>query len=97
LISDIDQIIGFCDSIDSNAFLPIQSDDLSPKYAKRINSYYDLIDKVVDELKKREIVDTIGLKATPQRFGYTRYLNTKSFGISLNLQFEYWAKYADTP
>jgi len=97
LISDIDQIIGFCNTIDSNAFLPIQGNDLSPKYAKRVTSYYDLIDKVVDELKKREVVDTIGLKATPQRFGYSRYIKTKSFGVSLNLQFDYWANFADTP
>ena len=97
LISDIDQIIGFCHTIDSNAFLPLQSDDLSPKYAKRINSYYDLIDKVVDELRKREFADTIGLKMTPQRCGYTRYLKTNKFGISLNLKFDYWAEFADTP
>lgn len=97
LISDIDQIIGFCDTIDSNAFLPIQSDDLSPKYAKRNNSYYDLIDKVVDELKKRKFVDTNRLKATPQKYGYTRYLKTERLGISLNLKFDFWASHADTP
>jgi hypothetical protein len=97
LISDIDQIIGFCNTIDSNAFLPLQSDDLSPKYAKRINSYYDLIDKLVDELRKREFADTIGLKMTPQRCGYTRYLKTNKFGISLNLKFDFWSQIADTP
>jgi hypothetical protein len=97
LISDIDQVIGFCDTIDSNAFLPLQSDDLSPKYAKRIKSYYDLIDKVVDELKKREFADTVGLKMTAQRFGYTGYLHIKQFGVSLNLDFDCWAEFADTP
>ena len=97
LISDIDQIIGFCDTIDSNTFMPIQGDDLSPKYAKRFSSYYDLIDKVADEIRKRGIADTIGLKATPQRCGYTRYMKTQKFGISLNLKFNYWAEFADTP
>jgi len=97
LISDIDQIIGFCDTIDSNAFLPIQSDDLSPKYARRINSYYDLIDKVVDELKKRKIANTNGLNATGQRWGYTRYLQTDNIAVSLCVQFDYWAAHADTP
>lgn len=97
LISDIDQIIGLCDTIDSNAFLPIQSDDLSPKYAKRINSYYDLVDKVVDELKKRGLAETSRLNATPQRYGYTRYFRISKFGVALNLNFDLWAKYADTP
>lgn len=97
MISDVDQIIGLCDTIDSNAFLPIESEDLSPKHAIRINSYYDLVDKVVDELRKRGIANTLGLKATPQRCGYTRYLKTRHFGISLNLKFDLWASCGDTP
>jgi len=97
LVSDIDQIIGFCNTIDNEAFLPISGDDLSPKYARRINSYYDLIDKVTDELKKRGIADTAGLRATGQKYGYTRYLSTPNYGISLDLKFESWARDADTP
>lgn len=51
LVSDIDQIIGFCEIIDNNTFLPIQDYDLSPSVARRISSYYDLIDKIYDKLK----------------------------------------------
>jgi len=97
LISDIDQIIGLCNAIDTKSFLPIQSDDLSPKYARRISSYYDLLDKVVDELRKREFVDLSGLKATPQRYGYTRYLKVEKYGVALNFNMEFWAEIADTP
>jgi hypothetical protein len=97
LLSDIDQIIGFCNTIDNEAFLPISSDDLSPKYARRINSYYDLIDKVTDELKKRKIADTVGLKATGQKYGYTRYFSVRNYGLALNVKFESWARDADTP
>jgi hypothetical protein len=51
LLADINQIIGLCDIIDNTAFLPIQSDDLSPKYARRVNNFFDVIDNVVEELK----------------------------------------------
>ena len=71
--SDIDQIIGLCSAIDNESFLPLQSEDLSPGIARRNNSYYDLTDKVVDELKKRGFANTRSLKATPQKYGYTRY------------------------
>ena len=74
LISDIDQIRGFYDTIDSNSFLPLQDDDLSPKNARRINSFYELLAKVVDELRKRGILDTQGLTSTGQRRGYTQNL-----------------------
>ena len=98
LISDIDQIIGFCETIDSNSFQPIIDSDLSPEIAKRIISYYDIVDKVVDELKNRnKKVSTKGLQKTPQRFGYVRYFSIESFGMGLFMNMEHWSKYADTP
>jgi hypothetical protein len=97
MISDIDQIIGLCNTIDNNSFLPIQSDDLSPKYAKRINAYADLVDKVVHELIKRGVVNINGLKATGQKYSYIRYFKTDKLGISLSLKFDLWAEHADTP
>lgn len=97
LISDIDQLIGFCDTIDSNTFLPLQSQDLSPIVPKRINSYYSLIDKVVDELQKKGEANTNGLRATPHRQGYIRYLHLEGFGVAFSLNFDLWARYVDTP
>lgn len=97
LLSDIDQIIGLCELIDSNAFLPYQSEDFAPAIAKKINSYYDLTDKVVDELKKRGLADTANLNATPQKYGYTRYFKIFDFGLALNVRFDFWEKVADTP
>ena len=97
LVSDINQIIGFCNTIDNEAFLPISSDDLSPRIARRINSYCDLIDKVTEELKKRGVADTDGLRATGQKYGYSRFFKIRSFGIGLNVKFESWARDADTP
>jgi hypothetical protein len=97
LLSDIDQIIGLCNTIDNETFLPLQSEDFSPSIARRINSYYDLVDKVVDELKKRGIADTTGVRATPQKYGYTRFFKVGELGVSINLKLDFWAKWADTP
>jgi len=97
LLSDINQLIGYCDTIDNESFLPILSEDLSPKIARRINSYYDLIDKVVDELKKRGKASTVGLTGASQRYGYTRYCKINNYGVAINLKFNIWAQEADTP
>ena len=97
LLSDISQIIGFCNTIDNETFLPISSEDMSPSIARRINSYYDLIDKVTDELKKQGVAQTDGLRATGQKYGYTRFFHIRNFGIGLNVKFESWARDADTP
>ncbi len=98
LLSDLNQIIGLCNSIDSNSFQPITDEDLSPSIPKRINSYYELVDKVVDELKnKNNNISTKGLVKTPQRYGYHRYFSTKELGLNFALKLDLWEKCADTP
>jgi hypothetical protein len=96
-LSDIDQIIGFCETVDSNAFMPFHSKDFSPSNAKRINSFYDIADKVINELRKHKMADTTRLKATPQRNGYSRYFRIDKLGVALNVRFDFWEKVADTP
>lgn len=98
LLSDLNQIIGLCETIDQNSFQPITDEDLSPKIPKNINSYYEIVDKVVDELKNREIgISTKGLVKTPQRYGYHRYFSTKELGLNFALKLDLWEKCADTP
>lgn len=97
LLADINQIIGLCDIIDKTAFLPIQSEDLSPKYARRINSYFDVIDKVVDDLKGRGMADTNRFRAAGPKYAYVRYFKIDQLGVSFQLRFDYWASVTDTP
>lgn len=98
LLSDLNQIIGLCETIDQNSFQPITDEDLSPKIPKNINSYYEIVDKVVDELKNRnKEISTKGLVKTPQRYGYHRYFSIKDLGITFALKLDLWEKYADTP
>lgn len=98
LISDIDQIIGFCDTIDNNSFQPIIDSDLSPSIPRKIKSYYDIVDKVVDEIKnKRKDASTKGLNRTRHKFGYRRYFSINKFGFGIDLELSLWAGIADTP
>ena len=97
LISDLDQIIGFCQKMDDIAFLPILDTDLSPSNGKRIYSYYLLVDKLLDELRKHVSVDLTGLRATPQYGGYVRYFRASGLALSLTLNFKFWYEHAETP
>jgi len=98
LISDINQIIGFCDTIDRNSFQPIIDTDLSPSIPRKIISYYDIVDKVVDEIKNRtEKASTKGLNKTRQKFGYRRYFSLGNFGLGIGLEMDLWGEYFDTP
>lgn len=98
LLSDLNQIIGLCEIVDKNSFRPLVDEDLSPKIPKNINSYYEIVDKVVDELKIRnKEISTKNLVKTPQRYGYHRYFKSDSFGMNFALKLDLWEKNADTP
>lgn len=99
LVSDIDQIIGFCEVIDTKAFLPIKDEDLSPAIAVRINSYYGLVNKIVDNLIQKKLANTNNgrLKSTGQVYGYTRYFMLGRFCVILEVHFLLWKNLADTP
>lgn len=97
LVSDIDQIIGFCEVIDNYSFLPILDNDLSPAIAKRLNSYSDLVDKILDKLRTKIDVNLSGMKATPQKYGYSRYFIINKFAFRLDVDLKLWELIADTP
>jgi hypothetical protein len=96
LVSDIDQLIGICEIIDNYTFLPIRDIDLSPKKEKRINSYYDLLEKVVDKLKSS--LDGINRSTrAPQKYGCCIYFSINKYGLSVDLNMKSWERFADTP
>lgn len=98
-ISDIDQIIGFCEVIDKNSFIPLNDKDLSPEIGRRISSFYELTDEVTLELSKNTSYKRGRLREgkPTKEFGYYKYRSLDGYGISFGLNFGYWAKFADTP
>lgn len=97
LISDIDQIIGFCEIIDSNAFLPLQSNDLSPLLPRRVINYQNMIDSVVSKLRSKKIASTEGLNAVATKKWYARSFKVGKLGVKIRLDWIRWANNADTP
>ena len=72
--SDIRQLRGLAQVQDAQAFLPIHSEELSPTLGRRVVWYNQLVDDVVGVRGVRDgWMDTRGLKATSQRYGYGRY------------------------
>ncbi len=97
LISDVNQIIGFCDTIDNNSFQPIMDKDLLPSIPKQINSYYDVVDKVVDELSNQLKGRILILNRTSRKYGYHRYFVIGDLGFAVCVKIDLWEKSADTP
>jgi hypothetical protein len=98
-VSDIDQIIGFCEIIDKNSFVPLNEKDLSPEIGRKISSYYELTDEVISELSKSQYFEQARLtEGKPSKeFGYYKYRLYDGYAISFGINFGYWSKFADTP
>ena len=102
---DIRQLLGLALRQDTEAFLPIHLEELSPDLARRVVGYNKLVDDVVDArgVPERWLVTLVGrtrLRATPQRYGYGRYFRFRrnpdgDFWLGVN--FEEWARWSDTP
>ena len=96
-VSDIEQLSGLCERMDSEAFLPIRSEELSSGIGKRLTQYPDLVDRVTETLAAEGLISLKGLKATSIREGYGRYMVMHDFGCMLQFNTRLWGKFRETP
>ena len=90
--ADIAQLEGYCEQLDSEAFIPFSAEDLSAEMANKGERYYDVVDEVIELLcaDKKYKTSKKGLKATAYRKGYVRYLYLDEYAISFNYDRDMW-------
>ncbi len=100
-LADIDQLKGYCEQIVSDSFTPIREEELGAYEAKKYERLMYILDRVTDSLLADKDIkaNTSGLKATPYRHGYIRYMRINDYSVDLRLDLETWLddRYADTP
>ncbi len=100
---DIQQLDGLCSRMDSEAFLPIQSTELSSGHGLRYLHYHQIVDEVVEKLVHERVVNLQGLKASPAWGKYTRYMKkgedgqTESYALAMQFHGPNWSKIRETP
>ncbi|MGM0609442.1 MAG: PD-(D/E)XK nuclease family protein [Candidatus Muiribacteriota bacterium] len=98
LLSDLNQLIGLCENVDKNSFLPITDQDLSPSIPRKVLSYYDVANCIVDELLiNNKDFNNKGLFRTPLQVGFCRYFRSNKLGLGCSVRFDLWSEYHDTP
>lgn len=91
--SDVRQLEGYCNQLDSEAFIPFTAEDLSAEIANKAERYYQVVDEVIELLCADKSIKTSkkGLKATAYRKGYTRSLFINDdFTITFNYDRDMW-------
>lgn len=94
---DIAQLRGLTERMDSDAFLPIHSDELGQDFPHRIVGLTNLVDRATERVIANGWADTSGLRVTPQWYGYGRYVRLYGWVVWIGIDFNSWASIDQTP
>lgn len=91
-LPDIHQLDGFCKLMDREAFIPFSTEDFGPVNALREERHYQVLDAVFDQLLADKTLHSSakGLRATPYRHGYVRYIRVLDHSLSINYDRRLW-------
>ena len=98
--TDIRQLASLCERMDTEAFLPLRSDEFAPAVPRRMLNLRQLVDEATVRAREGGFVDTYRLTVTPRPDGYGRYLRIgieRRAGVWLGISFTFWAKHRETP
>ncbi|MBN2393907.1 MAG: hypothetical protein JXR84_24450 [Anaerolineae bacterium] len=99
--SDLLQLRALCEAADSDAFVPIASEDVTdqriPALVLQLNS---VVQAIVELAITEKVLDIKRLKpqASGERIGrYARFSNVKGVGVWFGIHFPLWKKHGSTP
>ena len=97
--SDVRQLRALTDQMDAEAFLPIRPDELTDvDLVRRLINYTDLVEPIVEDLKRRGVADTTGVKTSHNYHATGRYLYMcERLGLWLGVDLDLWRDAGTTP
>lgn len=98
-LSDLQQLEGFCNQMDSDAFIPYTIEDLSIESAKKAQRPYDVIDQLATLVGAATEDAQAKGKSFSSRTYYERKVEVKGYTLSLMYDRELWrnTSSAETP
>lgn len=92
VLPDIFQLEGYCQLVDSKAFIPLAPEDLGPDVAQKEERYFQILDELIEYLRLDRTLQpsTKGVKATAYRQGYGRGIKIRGYWLSINYDRELW-------
>jgi hypothetical protein len=97
LLGDTNQLDGLCSRMDTEAFLPLNPQDISTEIGRRVQHFANLVDYVVYELAANHGADIAGLTTGGSQSAYGRYFKLIGFGMFLQYSPRLWSRYGETP
>jgi len=97
LAADVDQLASLAELVDTDAFLPLSSMDLSNPTPLRVYQYMELAEDLVACGVEKGRLDVKGLRTAAARERYRRYARVGSIQIAVVMDLLSWARLRHTP
>ncbi len=95
--ADIRQLRGLTKRMDTEAFPPLQPDELGPEFARRLLGLNRLIDDATQRARREGCLNMDGLAAASWPDGYGRWVRLGGTVLRLAISCNLWAVHAVTP
>ena len=96
-LGDIEQLNGLCEAMDTEAFLPLTSEELTGALARRVTQYCELVDDLAHDLIRAGHANKQGLRAAAGSGWYGQYLRIHGYECLLAFSATRWAEFGLTP
>ena len=95
--ADVQQLQGLCDAMDREAFLPLNSEELTGTLGRRVVQFGQLASDLTDVLVSQGNASVKGLRSTGGNGWFGRYLLLRGNGSFLGFNGEMWDKWGESP
>lgn len=96
-VADVAQLEALCDRMDSEAFLPLSSEELTSSIGRRIPQFGDLALTVADLVSAQGIGVTKGMRASGGNGWFGRYIVLENHGCLVSFNAKHWATWGESP
>ena len=96
-LGDVNQLRGLTERMDTDAFLPVHSDELGEKIPRRIISYANLVHDAAQRAVGQGWADASGLRITPQWYGDGRYIRIHGVMVWFGINLQQWSGHGQAP
>jgi hypothetical protein len=97
-VADVRQLLGLADQMDTKAFIPLDSAELSANIGKRIVQYCDLVDALLSAVNSKGWATSRGYRSTGLREGYRQYMTfVGRHNWFIQFHADSWARFRETP
>lgn len=95
--SDLLQLKGLCNQMDEEAFLPLDSAEISPMIARRNMQFHEIVNEVISSGKSEGIYSQDRLRPAAGLYYYGNYFQYGDFLYFLKFDNKNWYEWRNTP